>query len=315
MRRIAGLAISLLIIVLLWRHIDSGRILQAVRASNISWLSGGLLCVVPLTLVTAWRFSLLSRSDLPVASATRLILSASTLNLVLPSKMGDVAKAWVLRSRYGFEGELALAMVVLEKLIDLAALLFWGVLALLLIAHDARLWLTAAAVGFLLGLLLVLLSPLGLVASTVRWFASRLPARIGHPILGFGDQWAEMTRWFWSARWHSALVCFVSLVLWAGHLVQMWLFARALVPALPLVESMAYATLAIIAGLLPFTMAGIGTRDTAIVILYAAWLSPAQGAALGVLATTRYILPAIAGLPFLHDFWQRPADIKAERAP
>jgi glycosyltransferase 2 family protein len=73
----------------------------------------------------------------------------------------------------------------------------------------------------------------------------------------------------------------------------------------PFLDNMAFATLAILAGLLPFTMAGIGTRDAAILFLYAPWLSAGQAAVLGVLATLRYLLPAIAGLPFMGDYLDR----------
>lgn len=68
---------------------------------------------------------------------------------------------------------------------------------------------------------------------------------------------------------------------------------------------MAFATLAILAGLLPFTMAGIGTRDAAILFLYAPYLSAGQAAVLGVLATVRYLAPALAGLPFMGDYLHR----------
>lgn len=45
----------------------------------------------------------------------------------------------------------------------------------------------------------------------------------------------------------------------------------------------------------------------AIVYFFRAWLSPAQCAALGMLATLRYLLPAIVGLPFVSDYW-KPAE-------
>jgi uncharacterized membrane protein YbhN (UPF0104 family) len=69
---------------------------------------------------------------------------------------------------------------------------------------------------------------------------------------------------------------------------------------------MAASTLAILAGLLPFTMGGIGIRDLAIVYFYHQWLSLPQCAALGLLATLRYLLPAVAGLPFVSDDWRAP---------
>jgi uncharacterized protein (TIRG00374 family) len=310
-KRLIGLLVSAAIVAVIWWRVDLGAIVAAMRAADGLRLSLGIAFVIPLTIVTAWRFGLLTRTGLPVPASARLVLSASTLNLVLPSKMGDLAKALVLRNRYGFDGRLALALVVLEKAIDMAALLFGGVIALLIVADGPLLWLAALALAGLLATLLLLLSPLDIVPRALSWAAGFLPAKIGTAITGFSAHWAETTGWFWANRPRAALVWIVSLLLWAGHLVQIWLFAAALSASVPLVGSMAAATLAILAGLLPFTMAGIGTRDAALILLFAAWLSPAQGAALGVLATLRYLLPAIAGLPFVHDYWGAKRDALA----
>lgn len=305
MKRLVALTVSLAILAIIWWTVDLRAIGAAVAAADPLWLVLGLLMVVPLTLVTALRFMMLSRTPLGLGSASRLILSASTLNLILPSKMGDLAKSVVLTSRYGFDGKLALALVVMEKMLDMAALLFWGVLAMLWLGQGEPLLLLAAlATGGLLLLLIVFLTPIGLSAWLIGLAARLLPGKAGKWIGGFGAEWQEAVRWFWSRRGRVASVVLVSLALWAGHLAQFWLFAQALAPV-PFLDNMAFATLAILAGLLPLTMAGVGTRDGAILLLYREYLAPGQAAVLGVLATLRYLMPAIAGLPFMGDYLQR----------
>jgi uncharacterized protein (TIRG00374 family) len=305
-KRLLYALVSAAIIALLWWRIDVDAILAAMRRADAAWLAAGLGMVVPLTLATAWRFGLIAREPLGLGTTTRLILSASTLNLFLPSKMGDIAKAWVLTGRYGMDGRQALAVVVLEKALDMAALLAWGVLALLWIADGRVLLLLAAlAVGGGLALLLVLLSPLPASAALFAAVARVLPGKLGRAAAGFAERWGETVAWFWRSSAHALGVIAVSLALWAGHLAQFWLFVRALGAAVPFVDNMAFATLSILVGLAPFTVAGIGTRDAAIVFFYAPWLSPGEAAVLGVLATTRYLMPALAGLPFLRDYWPR----------
>ena len=121
------------------------------------------------------------------------------------------------------------------------------------------------------------------------------PETTADRLRGFADHWDEAIAWFWLDRARAVRQILLSLIIWAGHLGQMWLFVRAIGPAIPFVDNMAMATLAILVGLMPFTIAGIGTRDAAIVLLYGAWLRPGQAAVLGVLATSRYLLPALAG--------------------
>lgn len=305
MKRLLGLLVSLILLVLIWWQVDADAVLRAAGAANPYWLGLGLSAVVPLTLATAWRFQLLSRTPLGLGTSTRLILSAATLNLFLPSKMGDIAKSVVLVRRHGFDPSLSVALVVLEKMLDMASLLFWGVLALVWIAGaEPWLWLAAAGVGGLLALLLVLLLPLKGVPELLGTLAPRLPGKVGRAVAGFGGEWAAVTAWFWSRPRRAGGVLLLSLGLWGAHLGQFWLFARGLA-YVPLLDNMAFATLAILAGLLPFTIAGVGTRDAAIVLLYQPWLTGSQGAVLGVLATLRYVLPALAGLPFVSDFWKR----------
>jgi len=293
MKRALPIAVSLLLLVALWWRVDVHAIARAAGAARPAWLIAGLLTVVPLTWGTAVRFQWLSRTAIGAGLAARLILAASTLNLFLPSKMGDLAKAWVLERRHGFERKFAVSLVVFEKLLDLGSLLVWGVLALAWMRPGDPLYLGAAAVLVLALLFLAfLMTPLSARVP--------LPARLG----AFAGQWHELVRWFWSDGRRASATLGLSVALWAGHLAQMWLFAQAL-GSVPLAGSMAAATLAILVGLLPFTMAGIGTRDLAIVYFYHDWLSPAQCAALGMLATLRYLLPAIAGLPFVSDYWRK----------
>ena len=304
-KKLIGLAVSLLVLALLWRAVDPAAIWAAMRGADPLWLGIGLAMVVPLTLVTAWRFRLLARADLGMGEATRLILAASTLNLALPSKMGDVAKAWVLVYRHRFAGERALSLVVFEKMLDMASLLAWGVPALLWVGgRDAAYWLAAAAIGGLFLLLALLLAPVPLTATLLRLLARWAPARLARRIAAFQNEWTRTVEWFWGGRRAGGIVA-MSFLLWGGHLFQFWLFARALGPAMPLLDNMAFATLSILAGLMPLTAAGMGTRDAAIVGLYGPALGQGAAAVLGVLATSRYLIPALAGLPFLGDYWQR----------
>jgi uncharacterized protein (TIRG00374 family) len=310
MRRLISLGVSFLIVAVLWYSLDAHAILVAMRHARIPWVLAGLAMVIPLTAVTAWRFSLLSRSGLQMRTSVRLSLAASTLNLVLPSKMGDLAKAWVLHRRHGWEGERATVLVVFEKLADMASLLALGVLALVFEAKGTAMVGAAIVLALLLGALLLALSPAPLTAFLLRLLADRVHPKAGTTLHAIADQWVATTQWFWGDARRARITIVTSLGLWAGHLFQIWLFAHSL-GNVPVIGSMAAGTLAILVGLLPFTIAGIGSRDAALVFLFAPWLSAPQGAALGMLATMRYLLPAIAGLPFVHDFWQarRPVTI------
>ena len=53
---------------------------------------------------------------------------------------------------------------------------------------------------------------------------------------------------------------------------------------------------------LPFTVAGLGTRDVALVVLMAPYMTPETAAALAVLVSTRNFLPPLVGLPVMRPY-------------
>lgn len=320
MKRLVGLAVSLVLLAGLYFVVDLDALAAAVRRSDPAWLLLGLLLVVPLTWATAWRFTLVSRgASVRTGEAVRLVLAASTLNLFLPSKMGDLAKSVVLTRRHGMEPTRSFAVVVLEKALDMASLLLWGLVGILTVAAgDPRFALALLPVGGLFVLLALLLSPLPAAAGLARLCGRLLPAKPRALLERFSDDWSGIVGWFWQNPRRALGTTLLSVGIWALHLAQFWLFTRALGGAVPLLDNMAFATLSILVGLLPFTFAGVGTRDAAIVLFYAPYLSPGQGAVLGILATSRYLLPAMAGLPFVSEFYESRAALKAaasERAP
>lgn len=305
MKRIVSIIVSLLILGLLYWKIgpeNRAQLLAIFRNCDPLWMTLSLGMVVPLTLFTAWRLQQLmpSRGQLPFGEANRLILVASVLNMVLPSKGGDIAKAWFMKDRSNISGSLALSLVVFEKSCDMLSLLLWCVFGLFLYPQkDAVFWTMTAGVAsmFTLGVLL-----LGSVKFAQFFFGLGqrfAPGKMKEKFAKFGASWGEMHEYFWSSKARLITVTVTSVFIWFLHLLQIWLFILALRAWVPFVTNLALSPLAILAGLLPIpTFGGAGTRDGALVALYAPYFAAPTALALGLLCTARYILPALGGLPF-----------------
>src|SRR5688572_17594652 len=93
--------------------------------------------------------------------------------------------------------------------------------------------------------------------------------------------------------------------IWLLHLVQIWMFIYALRASCPFLANLALSPLAILAGLAPLTFAGVGTRDFALILLYTGYFDSGTAAALGLLCTARYVLPAMGGVPFFQRYLSR----------
>lgn len=302
MKRWISIGVSAAILIAIYWRIDVWKIIPVFGNASVFWLVVSLAMVVPLTLLTAWRLCQLmpGKNLLPFWESNRLILLASVLNLVLPSKMGDVAKSAFMAERGHLRGSLALSMVVFEKACDMLSLLVWCVFGLVLYPHkDGFFWvMTAAIAGGFTGLALLMGSRrfAGLFFGLIARFA---PGKIAGKFAVLHESWIEMHTFFWKDKARLIRIGATSVFIWFLHLVQIWMFTLAIREVVPFGANLALAPLAILAGLLPLTFAGIGTRDAALIFLYAAYMPSAAGAALGVLCTLRYVLPALLGLPFI----------------
>jgi glycosyltransferase 2 family protein len=304
LKRLVSILVSLIILLVIYWKIDFPGLLRVFQQSDPMWMTISLGMVIPLTLCTAWRLQQLmpTGSHLSFAEANVLILSASVLNMVLPSKMGDIAKAYFMRDRGQLTGSLALSLVVFEKTCDMLSLLLWCAFGLLF--YPERDWLfNSMALSVVLGLGLGLLL-LGSPRFVQIFFATGqkiAPKKLRLKLQNFHSAWQEMQAYFWQDRQHLLKIAATSMFIWFLHLLQIWFFILALKAWAPFLANLALSPLAILAGLLPLTFAGVGTRDAALILFYRPYFSAPTAAALGVLCTARYLLPAIGGLPFLGE--------------
>ncbi len=312
MKRIISIVVSLTILAAIYwklnQHGQLAQLGQVFAKCDRMWMALSLSMVVPLTLFTSWRLQQLmpTRGQLGFGEANKLILVASVLNLILPSKMGDIAKAWFMRERGHMSGSLSLALVVFEKTCDMLSLLVWCVFGLLLYPRkDWLFWAMTICIfsGLALGLLLI-----GSQRFAHFFFESGVrlaPRKVGAKLARLQEAWREMHGYFWKSKVQLICVAATSVFIWFLHLLQIWMFILALRAWTPFLTSLALSPLAILAGLLPLTFAGVGTRDAALVFFYKPFFPAVTAAALGLLCTARYLLPAIGGAPFAGEYFHR----------
>jgi glycosyltransferase 2 family protein len=323
MKRLISIAVSCLILAGIYWKIDVRSLVAVLQQCDRPWMVVSLAMVIPITLITAWRLQQLmpsrqrrEKTGLGFGEANRLILVASVLNMVLPSKMGDIAKAYFMRERGHLSGALSLSLVIFEKACDMLSLLLWCAFGLIL--YPRKDWLFGVMTASVLGGFLVLAFLLGspgfarLFFETIQAIA---PAKIKLKVAKLRDSWLEMHGYFWGDRRQFLTITLTSIFIWFLHLLQIWFFILALKAWTPFVTNLALSPLAILAGLLPLTFAGVGTRDAALIVFYQPFFNAQTAAALGVLCTSRYVLPAIGGLPFLGQYLAIVRGLKRKPEP
>jgi hypothetical protein len=166
-------------------------------------------------------------------------------------------------------------------------------------------WTMACGVVVLLvgGLLLISSPKFAAIFFTLG--ARFAPGKMKAKLTKLSGSWNEMHEYFWTSKRRLAKVTVTSVFIWFLHLLQIWMFIFALRAYAPFLANLALSPLAILAGLLPLTFAGMGTRDEALVLLYTPFFDKPTALALGILCTARYVLPAIGGLPFAGEYFQK----------
>ena len=126
-----SIGVSFIILGVIYWKIDIANIKDVLVQVDGSVFMGALLILIPTTLLSAFRFRMLLRGQNKpsLGLATKLILAGSTMNVVLPSKMGDMLKSVFMRDALDMRGSLAVSVVVFEKACDLLGLLAWCLLA------------------------------------------------------------------------------------------------------------------------------------------------------------------------------------------
>ena len=300
-RRLIPMVAAALILAALYWRIHPGRIVRVLSASDRAWMAAAFAMLAPLVLAAAVRLlRLVPTRGISLPEAIELNLAAATLNLMLPSKMGDLAKGWFFRQRGHLSGSQALALVLFERGCDMLALLLWCAAGLAALPRRSR---DATVLGWVIGAGLAAgLLALGSRACGRAVFGlleRRSPPSWRGRVAALRDAWETMQEFVWRRPARTLEVALESLGIWFVNLFQVWMFIRALGVAMPVMDAMALAPLGILAGLAPLTFGGAGTRDAATIYFFRAYFDPATGAALGVLLTARYLLLGLAGLPFL----------------
>jgi uncharacterized protein (TIRG00374 family) len=170
-------------------------------------------------------------------------------------------------------------------------------------SKDVIFWTMTAAVAGMLTLGLLLLGSTTFAELFFRSAAKFAQGKMKAKLEKLSASWKEMHGYFWESKARLARVAGTSVFIWFLHLLQIWLFTLALRAVVPFLANLALSPLAILAGLLPIpTFGGAGTRDGALVALYAPYFAAPTALALGLLCTARYILPALGGLPFAGQY-------------
>lgn len=300
---LVSLAVSGALLIGLYRSMDIRLIGEALRAADRVWLVASLGMIVPITVLRAVRFfSVAPAGALPgIGEALRLTLVASGFNAFLPAKTGDLVKSYFVAKRGQTSAGVAVAIIVYERFCDLFSLIFWCLVGWLLsgtldTAVPSAIWPLLGTIGAVFAILILSKRAADLWRVTM---ARALIHRRLRRLRDLAEGWPDLLQVLGARR--GWLVLF-SLFLWLVNLTQAWMFTVALSVQIPFLACASLSAIALMAGQVPFTIAGLGVRDVALVVLMAGYMTPEEAAAMGILMSTRGLFPPLAALPIMRPY-------------
>ena len=212
-----------------FRNIDLAETWRAMTRAHVGYLAGAVMATMLTYVLRAvrWRALLRPIGDTRFRTAFRATVIGFTAIFLLPGRVGEVLRAYLVARQDGLKFTATFATVIVERLLDVATVLLLFAASLPLLGVDVGAQVEAA--GLVAGVAsIVALGLLFLMAGHPerlgRWAAQigrRLPARIAglleQLVQAFAEGLAVMRRpsdLFAAVAWSLPVWCSIALGIW-----------------------------------------------------------------------------------------------------
>ncbi|MCS7177750.1 MAG: lysylphosphatidylglycerol synthase transmembrane domain-containing protein [Anaerolineae bacterium] len=268
-----GLALSLCFLWFAFRDLHLIEVWDALKTARYVWLIPGVMVYFISVWFRAWRWGFLLSGSRWVSTARlfSIVVIGYMGNNILPFRLGEVLRAYILWRKEGIHIGTTLTTVVLERLLDgltLVCFVLFGLLFLPLSEFLGRLVMVASGVFF--GALAVFLylaaHPDRLRRLARRALDARIPPRLRLPLLGFLEGVIAGLEGLRRAR--DVLVLFgITVWVWLLEALKYWLVSFAFDLHLGYVSVMVMGGAVNLLTALPSLPGYIGTFEMGIKIL------------------------------------------------
>jgi len=196
-RLILGLAISTLLLALLFVNVDFRALAAALAQVDPRFVAVGIGLYFVGVLVRALRWRLILRpvGDLPLARLFAVLIVGFTANDVLPARLGELARAYLLNRSHQVQVGATIASIVVERVLDGLTLCLFVVIGISTAPHGGLphgvIWTAAAAFGIATFALWVLARPPALLATLGRIALRLAPGSAGRRLGGVVGSFAS----------------------------------------------------------------------------------------------------------------------------
>jgi uncharacterized protein (TIRG00374 family) len=266
-----GIAVSVFFMVLLFRKIDFNQLWSALVKVDYWYIVLAIICTFISYFLRAvrWHYLLIPEKRILLSSLYPATIIGYMANNVLPARLGEFVRAFVLAQREGLQTPAVFASLVIDRLFDgftVMLILLFTLFTLHLphgLAEAESMLRTGGVVTFLLymGVVAFLILLKRQTMRTLAWTAILLkpfPQRISDqiiPLLGSFIGGIRMS----SKGGHVFAILFSSMAVWILCIIPVDLTLRGFGIQLPITASMFILVLLVFAVMVPASPGFVGT--------------------------------------------------------
>ena len=285
-------AVTLLIFYLIFRKVDYLSLKEVFLNAKWYYLVLAILVILLAPVFSAKKWQTILKSmdyHISFRDSFKIIMAAFPTSAVTPAKVGDLIRAHYLKDKVPVTQ--TMGAVVTERFIDIFVLASYSFAGAAFLKNELIMGIS---------LFIIFLTPLSfLVINKIKLPPGKWQQRI--------ENFLHVSKIFISRPQKLLPVLFFTVIFWSVNIFEAKILFLALGVDVPLFYVAAAFPLAIFIGLLPITMAGMGTRDSAIIYLFSPFGSASASLGAGLLYSLfAYWFLALLGLPIMKKLlWKK----------
>lgn len=279
------LAVTLSVFYFIFRKVDYASLKEALLNADWRYLIVAALFIIFTTVLSSKKWQSVMRAmdyDIDFMNSLKIIMATYPVSAIVPAKAGDLMKAHYLKEK--IHPLKTIGAVIAERLIDVYILSLYSLVGAIIMKN---------------GLILIISS--SIIISIPLFLTIAIKTNL--PPL----RWRKkLENFFWVVNIflnnpkRILPIVFYSIVLWLILILSAKFLFLSLGVNIPLFYIAAAFPVAIFIGLIPITLAGMGTRDSAIIYLFGLWAGPSVSLGVGLLYSLfAYWILALLGLPIM----------------
>lgn len=277
--------VTSLIFYLIFRKVDYFSLKEVFLNAKWYYLILAILVIFLAPVFSAKRWQTILKSmdyHISFRDSFKIIMAVFPASAVTPAKVGDLIRAHYLKDKVPITQ--TMGAVVTERFIDIFILASYSFAGAAFLEN-----------GLIMGisLFIIFLTPSSfLIVNKIKLPPGKWQQRI--------ENFLHVSKVFISQPQKLLPVLFFSIIFWSTNIFEAKILFLSLGVNVPLFYIAAAFPLTIFIGLLPITLAGMGTRDSAIIYLFSSFGSASVSLGVGLLYSLfAYWLVALIGLPFM----------------